>query len=366
MTKTLTRARCQFAAAVFCLFLAACANPAGHQTLEIGQTRATPTFEITRASERVFAIKRSYVGSNAGFVILQDGVLVVDTHVSATAARETLEAIEEVTDLPVRYVVNTHWHTDHMLGNRSLYEALGKGIAVISHSTARKDMIEHGPLQAERAKEFIHDDLNRAREVAEQSPHDHSLDSFINEQSQELPNLSNGLHFLPNITFTKELKIHDEIGDVHFLFAGPAHTDGDVLVYIPALKVLFAGDFVTVPQLYLGGTAMPIHWARGLRALSELEFDTIVIGHGGPVIDREPYLTLLISLSEHFETHCQAAFGRGQNVEEATESLDFSGLRADWLAKEPGRSEMFDKAVKSFGKFAVSRAYAELEQTASQ
>jgi cyclase len=77
---------------------------------------------------------RSKGGSNSGFVVGSDSVLVVDTFVDLTPARELLAEIRKVTDLPVRFVVNTHYHLDHTGGNKVFAEA---GATIMAHRNVR-------------------------------------------------------------------------------------------------------------------------------------------------------------------------------------------------------------------------------------
>src|SRR5262245_21510086 len=76
----------------------------------------TPDFTVKKIGEGVYAAispDGSKAGSNAGFVVGTNGVLVVDTFINAAPARDLLAEIRKVTNLPIRFVVNTHYHLDH-------------------------------------------------------------------------------------------------------------------------------------------------------------------------------------------------------------------------------------------------------------
>jgi glyoxylase-like metal-dependent hydrolase (beta-lactamase superfamily II) len=80
----------------------------------------TTDFTVKKIGEGVYAAispDRSKAGSNAGFIVGSDSVLVVDTFIGVEPAKELLAEIRNVTDLPIRYVVNTHYHLDHTGGN---------------------------------------------------------------------------------------------------------------------------------------------------------------------------------------------------------------------------------------------------------
>src|SRR5215472_9107659 len=85
-----------------------------------------PDFTVKKLGDGVYAAispDGSKAGSNAGFVVGSNGVLVVDTFVSTAAARDLLAEIRKVTNLPVRFVVNTHYHLDHTGGNAVFADA---------------------------------------------------------------------------------------------------------------------------------------------------------------------------------------------------------------------------------------------------
>lgn len=80
----------------------------------------TPDFTVKKLADGVYAAvspDRSKAGSNAGFIVGPNGVVVVDTFVDVSPARDLLAEIRKVTDLPIRFVVNTHYHLDHTGGN---------------------------------------------------------------------------------------------------------------------------------------------------------------------------------------------------------------------------------------------------------
>src|SRR5260370_14420128 len=87
----------------------------------------TPDFTVKKLAEGVYAAVSgdgSKAGSNAGFVVGSNGVLVVDTFVSTAAARDLLAEIRKITNLPIRFVVNTHYHLDHTGGNTGFARAV--------------------------------------------------------------------------------------------------------------------------------------------------------------------------------------------------------------------------------------------------
>lgn len=186
--------------------------------------------------------------ANAGFVVMDDAVLVVDTHMVPEAARELIAKIKTITPLPVRYVVNTHWHPDHTHGNASYVAAFGSKTMFISHTTTRADIATLGSEALAR---------NRAKNDA----------------------LAGVQLVLPNLTFSRELHLHMANRRIQLLFFGRGHTRGDIVVYLPDDKLAFVGDLVTGgPPFARDG--YPFAWISTLQALQQLDLQTLVAGHG--------------------------------------------------------------------------------------
>src|ERR1700758_4135565 len=106
---------------------------------------AEELFDIKPMADGVYAAipKPAYkVNCNAAIIVLGDSVLVVDTHSKPSAARALIEQIKKLTDKPVRYVVNTHFHWDHYQGNQAYPSSWPAGVEIIS-SEATRENIEH-------------------------------------------------------------------------------------------------------------------------------------------------------------------------------------------------------------------------------
>src|ERR1039458_423589 len=105
-------------------------------------------FEITPVGHGVYAViaKPGYA-SNGAFIVNQDNVVVVDTHLRPSWARETIAEIKKVSDKPVRSVINKHWHRDHAQGNQAYIAAFGHGVTTIQQDFAREDQIKNQPIE---------------------------------------------------------------------------------------------------------------------------------------------------------------------------------------------------------------------------
>jgi glyoxylase-like metal-dependent hydrolase (beta-lactamase superfamily II) len=212
--------------------------------------------ELTKIADNVY----SYIGSkdasptnsfaaNAGIVIGKDGVLVVDTLISAKEGERFLADIRKVTNKPIKYVVNTHTHLDHALGN-CVFARLGA--SVISHTSDRKLMERVG---ADTLKNIGNYGLK---------PED-MIDTEI---------------ALPSLYFSDRLTI--DLGDetVELIRTAPSHTEGSVVVSVPTKKLIFSGDILFTdfhPFLADGDFS---GWAKTLDTLLAMDVDKIIPGHG--------------------------------------------------------------------------------------
>lgn len=188
-------------------------------------------------------------GANAGVIVGTKGAVVVDTLITAKEAKRLLADLRAVTDKPVQYVVDTHSHLDHVLGN-CVFEDLGA--VIVAHSETTREMRAAGEKVLQSAKEFglTETDLEGTR-VA-----------------------------YPGISFRDGLRIDLGGRIVELLYVAPSHTGGSILVYLPDRKVLFAGDALfTDFHPYMADGNLE-GWLKTLDAVLALDVEAIVPGHG--------------------------------------------------------------------------------------
>ncbi len=185
--------------------------------------------------------------SNCGFIVTDEGVVVVDTQLIPFFANEMIKEIKAITDKPIKYVINTHWHTDHVGGN----EAFFPQARIISHEFTRK-------IIAKRRKE------------QEEGKVDESLKQL--GEFKFTP---------PDITFDENMTLHMGGKVIELKFFGGGHSGGDIVVYLPKGKVVFSGD------LFSKGSGLPNYrddsnidkLIKSLRKMQTLDIEKIVPGH---------------------------------------------------------------------------------------
>lgn len=224
-------------------------------------------FTVKKIGDGVYAAispDRSKAGSNSGFIVGANGVAVVDTFIGTDPAKELLAEIRKVTNLPIRYVINTHYHLDHTGGNAVFAEA---GATIVAHRNVRSW------LRTENLKFFgpTPKPENKAQ-----------VDSLV----------------LPDVVYSNAIDLYlgDRLIQVRYMLG---HTGGDSVVVVPDADVVFGGDLVWqkhLPNLIDASTGP---WIQTLdKLLEEHPSATFVSGHGdlataADVRDFRDYLSTL-------------------------------------------------------------------------
>jgi cyclase len=228
---------------------------------------------------------RGAVG-NAAFVDLGGEALVFDTHFTPGAARELRAAAEELAG-PVRWVVNSHWHGDHVRGNAVFEDA-----TILSTARTRELIATRGEERLRALKEGGLEDVEqdlRARGMLDEL-------ALLAELKAELPALEQRL---PDETWEGRR----DVGHAELLTWGGGHSDSDGVVWLREQRVAFAADLVFVGRQLWAGDGDPARWLTILERLGELGIETVVPGHGpvgGPqdLATVRDYLEALLPLSD--------------------------------------------------------------------
>ena len=215
-----------------------------------GARAASNDFQLQKIGDGVWAAivnDEGKAGGNAGFVIGEDGVVVIDTFQDPAPAADLLTAIRRITNLPIRFVVNTHYHLDHVNGN-DLFAA--SGAVVIAHRNAR------GWIRTENIK---------------------MIDPPVTpEKKARVQSIA-----LPNIVYDTSVDLYLGSRRVNVRYY-PGHTGGDSVVSVPDAHVLFCGDLLWkdhIPNLIDASTPA---WVKTLDAIqTDYGASTWVPGHGG-------------------------------------------------------------------------------------
>ncbi|NOZ11590.1 MAG: MBL fold metallo-hydrolase [Gammaproteobacteria bacterium] len=258
--------------------------------------------------------------SNSVFVLTEDGVLVVDTGSSATIGTALLNTIRTVTDKPIKWIVNTHGHGDHWLG----------GTSIASDQT---EVITSSKVQ-ERIR----------------NERDYWVDLFNQMSEGAIGNDSRAL--MP--TTTVDERTTRKMGgiEVTLIPSGDSHSPGDLLLWLPKLKVLIGGDVLytdRAPGTFEGKIGQ---WIKLLKELETLDVVKMIPGHGAVGGGQD-----IINERKYFEIIWNAV---AKAVEDGQSDFEVLPVIKEQLA---AYKEIYPGFEKQIGR-TVSHAYTQAEEAA--
>lgn len=291
-------------------------------------------FNVKQVAPGVWALivkppKGSIAVSNAAVVELGDKLLVVDSHLSPSAAREAARVIATLTsNRPVRYLVNTHWHPDHVQGNSTYSSAFPGAIDIISHVNTRRDILAleipflkdqkiQLPRQIADMKLQLANGMSEGKPMtAEQKRRVEAQLAQSEALAREIANLE---ITLPTLTLERSMSIYGGDREVRILYFGRGHTEGDVVLYLPREKVLITGDLLTNSIPFMRD-AYPLEWSATLEGVGTLDYTQNIPGHGDVQQGKERLLMLRAFLND-LVSAVRNAIAEGKSVDEAKKSV---------------------------------------------
>lgn len=330
------------------------------------------TFETVEVAPGVHAFVRPDplidADGNVTLIVSDEDAIVVDANATRGSTRAIVEAIRRITDKPVRLVVNTHWHDDHVMGNQA-YRDVWPGVTILAHPATRRDFAARGPGNLEGFRAEAPAILARLRAAAARgtrrdgaayAPRERArLDGQIALFEEIVPDLPATRIVLPDVTLDGTLVVHRGARTIEIRPSpARAHTSGDLVVWLPAERVLIAGDLVIAPVPF-ALTSYVGSWAGALRELMKLGPVAIVPGHG-PVMREPAYVERMIALFEDVAARARDAVRRGLTLEQAKAAIDLSDWRERWARGDPALAETF----RTFFEIpAVERSWREAAGT---
>lgn len=244
---------------------------------------------VTKVAEGVYVIRHKdapdgFPQGNTTVIIGDREVFVVDSCYLPSAAREDIAQIRQWTNKPVNYLLNTHWHYDHTMGNGTYAEAFPQ-LAIVAHIETRRQMEGYNPgwfakypQRADRFKRLLETGKDAdGKPLTETQKRDYATAlAGVEPVGAEFKSV---VDRLPNLTFEQGFNVNLGNREVQVKFMGRGNTAGDTIVYLPKEKILIAGDLVDHPVPYLGG-GYPSDFIKTLQRMAQLDVQTIVTGHG--------------------------------------------------------------------------------------
>ena len=287
------------------------------------------------------------VGSNSPIIVTDTEAIIIDSEITPAAARALVADMKAITDKPVRYVIDSHYHYDHAHGN----QIFAPDVQVIGHENTRRRMltnvleqytyltsVEPVPARVAALKQRISQETDPQQKAALERQVANSL-SYL-EQVKETKVTP------PNVTLDRKMTLFRGGREIQLLYIGRGHTDTDVVVYLPKERIVCTGDLMESVISYMGD-AYAEEWPATLDRLMALDFDTVMPGHG--VVFKGK------ARIEAFQRYLREVLKQATDLKKAGVSAEAAALRIDMTAFAPDFPQI--RAV-GIDPAAVRRIYA--------
>ena len=316
---------------------------------EYERVQAAPGVHVFQAAEGTTGV----VNGNITLVVGRDAALVVDTGQFPGIARRVIEDIRRITPLPVRHIVNTHWHGDHTLAN-SVFRESWPEARIIAHShTVEQGARFYTDYATRMPKRMpgILADMRKQRDASKSSEEKQWLERTLECAERAGPEIEVTRYVAPDTVVDQQLEV--DLGGVRAVVRhlGTGNTPGDLVVWLPGEKLAIVGDMIVHPVPYAIGSQLA-PWTRTLARLRALGPAVIVAGHG-PVMRDDRYLRDVEALLESTRSQLAAMHSRGLSRQEAEKQLDTSRFRERYVTT-PMRRQAFEQF---FVKAAIQQVW---------
>lgn len=226
------------------------------------------------------------INSTSWVFINDTDVLATDSEGSPASARSLLEGIKGVTNKPLKYLVDTHFHLDHAYGNA----ALPADVQIIGHDFTRKALLGREAREGTTIKFFTTPMPERIETLKKQVAAEAEPAKKATLQAQlagaeaTLAVYSGDFPLkAPNVTVSQSMSLWSGHKEFRILYLGRAHTAGDLVVYVPSERAAASGDIVFKSTVGWQGDAFPNEHPATLDGLKTLDIDLLLPGHGDHV-----------------------------------------------------------------------------------
>jgi cyclase len=251
------------------------------------QPKQPPELKINKVTDDLYEIEGD--GGNVAVYITNEGVILVDDKYDRDHD-SIVEKVKSVTSQPVKYVLSTHHHEDHSGGNTKFLPT----VEIISTANARANIAAH-------------------------------------KQSNATPGMSGA-----RVVFTDEASVFLGGKEVRAHYYGRGHTNGDAIIYFPALRTIHTGDLMAgnTPLIDYPGGGSVVEWTKTLDGAMKLDFDTVIPGHGA--VTNKAALLAYRNNVEKLRNRAQSLVREGKSQEDVGKVMiaEFNwaptGLQMQW------------------------------------
>ena len=233
-----------------------------------------------------------------------------------------------------RYVVNTHWHNDHTQGNQAYFNVFPWKVEFLAHTNTRRDILNRAiPHVREQVKNLpgqirkLEEKLAGARHKTDRA----RLRAQIESTRRYLEELQQINITLPTLTFDRSLFLHGK-RDIHTHYFGRGHTAGDVVVLLAKERILISGDLFLGEHIPFARDSYPSEWAATLKAVRQLDFDLVILGHTAVEKGEEAkiHFANLIAFFEDVVPRVRAMVAAGKSLDQVKAELDLTKYKTQF------------------------------------
>lgn len=304
------------------------------------------------------------MSGNSVAIVSDDSVVVFDSTATPQTATTVLNEIRKVTDKPVKYLVNSHWHWDHWGGNEVFLAAYPE-LKIITHEKTLEQLktVEpkwNDPGLKEGLPAYLKDFEKQIDDAeAKQAPESEIKDmkELLAADKTFLAQKTSLKKTYPNVTFKESMSINPTGREIQILHAR-AITVGDTYLYLTKEKILVTGDIVLSPFPYAIGGTYPADWIKTLQHLVELQPNFVIPGHGD--VQNVDFIRSNIDMFQTALEYVKEAKSKGLSMEQTQKSV---ALKNEGLGRKLGITdpEVLQQFKSYFLNVFVARAYRELD-----
>jgi glyoxylase-like metal-dependent hydrolase (beta-lactamase superfamily II) len=287
------------------------------------------TYKFEKIADGVYYATGGF-GSNNVVIVNDDDVLLVDTGTSPANARAFVADVKLLSNKPVRYVVNTHWHYDHTDGN----SIFGPEVQIIAHDYVRTaittfDVLNREPFKTSQGTAVAQiEDLKKQIAAEKDAARKTTLPKQLADAENIVVQLKEIKPTPPNVTYSSKIVLNRGQREIDLLFLGRGHTGGDTVVYLPKEKIVATGDLMESRPAYMGDAFFD-EWIATLEALKKLDFAVDLPGHGVPFTNKS-LITAYQAYLQDLMTQVAKLRGQGVSAEDAARRIDLTAHAKDF------------------------------------
>ncbi len=290
----------------------------------------TADAEVVPVSPKVYLLENLGESGNVAFLVTEEGVLVVDSGDTPAHGRMIVDKVRSVTELPIRYVVLTHYHDDHILG---LQEFPAGALIIAAENLPRnlKRYEEHYKSIREKLAAQIAEIRSGLEKMGGEKSEARTREEEKLKSAEERLSFYRGLRLVPpGALFTGHLTLRLGGETVEIVNPGPAHTNDNAYVFFADQKVLHMGDMVfhkLHPYIDGPGGSSTANWIAQLKIAEGLSPEKVIPGHGA-VAGKEALEEQARYLSD-LRAAVEAEIKKGMSLEAIKKGLSM-GSYASW------------------------------------